>query len=224
IALAPARVLLRPDLLKPTDGRGREPACVLAEQCEECLLAVAGGDTLEVEHRDQRLEACRPARVGRQNRRRKANSLGALAAAVAHARATHGERAYAGHDLALGQVPMAHESLATVVGQLVGMGAEQGCNLGLDGLRQQRSRAVAQNLGQRISKSSWLGELENVSVGHGVSVLRWGSGGPNNPHDTPPYLFMPSPTFAHSSRAGGAHDSLECAPGAGQFEVSDLTG
>jgi hypothetical protein len=66
------------------------------------------------------------------------------------------------------------------------MGAEQGCNLGLDGLRQQRSRAVAQNLGQRISKSSWLGELENVSVGHGVSLLR---GGSNNPHDTPPYLF-----------------------------------
>jgi hypothetical protein len=45
-----------------------------------------------------------------------------LAATVAHARATHGERAYAGHDLALGQVPMAHEPLATVVGQLVGMG------------------------------------------------------------------------------------------------------
>jgi hypothetical protein len=68
------------------------------------------------------------------------------------------------------------------------MGAEQGCNLGLDGLRQQRSRAVAQNLGQRISKSSWLAELENVSVGHGVSLLRWRSGGSNNPHDTPPYL------------------------------------
>src|SRR5260370_38857414 len=199
IALAPARVLLGPALLRPTDGGGREPACVLAEQCEECLLAVAGGDTLEVEHRDQHLEAFRPARVGRQNRRRKANSLGAWAAAVAHARAPHGERAYAGHDLALGQVPMAHESLATVVGQLDGMGDEQGCNLGRDGLRQQRSRAVAQNLGQRISKSSWLGELENVSVGHGVSLLRWRSGGPNNPHDTPPYLFMPSPTFAHSS-------------------------
>src|SRR5262249_48255304 len=29
IALAPARVLLRPDLLKPTDGRGREPAASL---------------------------------------------------------------------------------------------------------------------------------------------------------------------------------------------------
>jgi hypothetical protein len=47
---------------------------------------------------------------------------------------------------------MAHEPRATVVGQLVGMGAEQGCNLGLDGLRHQRSGAVAQNLGQRIGK------------------------------------------------------------------------
>src|SRR5260370_39267761 len=107
---------------------------------------------------------------------------------------------------------MAHESVATVVGQLVGMGAEQGCNLGLDGLRQQRSRAVAQNLGQGISKSSWLGELENVSVAHGVSLLRWRSGGQNNPHDTPPYLFMPSPAFAHSSFTAAAWSGLRPAP------------
>src|ERR671930_1667163 len=79
------------------------------------------------------------------------------------------------------------------------MRAEQGCDLGLDRLRQQRSCAVAQNLSQRISKTSWLGELENVSVGHGVSLLRWRSGGVKHPHDTPPYPFMPSPTFAHSS-------------------------
>src|SRR5262249_43264393 len=48
-------------------------------------------------------------------------------------------------------------------------------------------------------KSSWLGELENVSLGHGVSLLRWRSGGFEHPHDTPPYPLMPSPTFAHSS-------------------------
>ena len=33
------------------------------------------------------------------------------------------------------------------------MTAEQGRNLGFDSLRQQRSRAAAQNLGQRIGKS-----------------------------------------------------------------------
>jgi hypothetical protein len=41
--------------------------------------------------------------------------------------------------------------------------------------------------------------LENVSIGHGVSLLCWRSGGVEHPHDTPPYPFMPSPTFAHSS-------------------------
>jgi hypothetical protein len=81
------------------------------------------------------------------------------------------------------------------------MRAEQGGNLSLDRVRQQRSCAVAQNLGQRIGKSSWFGELDNVSLGHGVSLLRWRSGGVEHPHDTPPYPFMPSPTFAHSSCA-----------------------
>ena len=72
-------------------------------------------------------------------------------------------------------------------------------HFGLDGLLQKRSRAVAQGLGQRVRKSSWLGELEDVSVGLGVSLLQWRSGGFEYPHDTPPYPLMPSPTFAHSS-------------------------
>src|SRR5262249_21190152 len=42
---------------------------------------------------------------------------------------------------------------------------------------------------------------DDVSVGHGVSLLRWRSGGLEHPHDTPPYPFMPSPTSAHSSFA-----------------------
>src|SRR5205807_2838715 len=105
----------------------------------------------------------------------------------------------AGHDLTLGQMPVAYQSPAAIIGELIGMAAEQARNLGLDRLRQKRSRAVAQNLGQRIAKSSWLRELENISVGHGVSLLRWRSGGVEHPHDTPPYPFLPSPTFAHSS-------------------------
>src|SRR5262249_60107220 len=92
----------------------------------------------------------------------------------------------AGHDLTLGQMPVAHQPPAAIIGELVGMTAEQARNLGLEGLRQKRSRAVAQNLGQRISKSSWLRELENISLGHGVSLLCWRSGGVERPHDTPP--------------------------------------
>jgi hypothetical protein len=149
--------------------------------------------------RDQHFEALRSARIGRQNRRRKADALAAFADAVAHARAAHCDRTDPGHDLALGQMPVAHQPLAAVICQLVGMAAHKSRNLGLDRLRQQRSRAIAQNLGQRIGKRSWLGESQDVSVGHGVSLLRWRSGGVEHPHDTPPYPFMPSPTFAHSS-------------------------
>jgi hypothetical protein len=36
----------------------------------------------------------------------------------------------------------------------------------------------------------------------------WRSGGVKHPHDTPPYPFMPSPTFAHSSIFVGALLSL----------------
>jgi hypothetical protein len=124
---------------------------------------------------------------------------GTFAAAVTHARAAHSDRTDAGHDLAFGQMPAADQPPAAIIGKLVGMRAQQARNLGLDGLRQKRSRAVAQNLGQRIGKSPWLRELENISVGHGVSLLCWRSGGVGHPHDTPPYPFTPSPTFAHSS-------------------------
>src|ERR1700745_1246913 len=96
-------------------------------------------------------------------------------------------------------MPVAHQPPPAIIGKLVGMAAEQARNLGLDGLCQKGSRAVAQNLGQRIGKSSWLRELENISLSHGVSLLRWRSGGLEHPHDTPPYPFTPSPTFAYSS-------------------------
>src|SRR5215471_8209758 len=104
-------------------------------------------------------------------------------------------------------MPVADQPLAAVLDQFVSMSCEQSCNLGLDRLRQQRSRAVAQHLGQGISKSSWLAERENVSLGHGVSLLRWRGGSFEHPHDTPPYLLMPSPTFAHSSWLPGSDNA-----------------
>jgi hypothetical protein len=52
-------------------------------------------------------------------------------------------------------------------------------------------------------------EPENVSVGRGVSLLRGRSGGVEHPHDTPPYLLMPSPTFAYSFNLAPIARSLE---------------
>src|SRR5579871_5016356 len=105
---------------------------------------------------------------------------------------------------------VANDSLAAIIGELVGLAAQKGSNFGLDSLRQQRSGAAAQNLGQRIGKSSWLAELENISLGHGVSLLQWRSGGVEYPHDTPPYPVMPSPTFVHSSGANGRNRQGQC--------------
>ena len=131
----------RPGLLEPGDGRGREPAGVLAEQREERLLEVTGGDAFEVEDRNQHLQTLRPPRVGRH--RRKADALAASPDAIAHTGAAHRNRTDPRHDLALGQMPVAHQPLAAVLGQLGGMAGQQGGDLGLDSLRQQRSRTVA---------------------------------------------------------------------------------
>jgi hypothetical protein len=67
--------------------------------------------------------------------------------------------------------PPAHQPLAAITGELVGMAADQGGNLRLDGLRQQGSRAIAQHLGQRIDECSWLGELEKKFT-DGIEVVR----------------------------------------------------
>ena len=37
---------------------------------------------------------------------------------------------------------MAHQSLVAIIGRLVGIPAEQGCDFGLDSLRQKRSRTA----------------------------------------------------------------------------------
>src|SRR5262245_20365625 len=99
----------------------RTLAVLCTQQPDQRLLEVAARDALEVEDRDQHLQARRPARVGRQNCRRKADALGTFAAAVTHARAAHSDRTNAG----LGQMPVAHQPPAAIIGELVGMAAEQ---------------------------------------------------------------------------------------------------
>src|SRR6516165_10842209 len=62
-----------------------------------------------------------------------------------------------------------------------------------------RTRAPAQKLCQGVGEDPWLGELDDVIVGHGVSFLHWRSGGVEHHHDTPPHPVSPSPTSGHSS-------------------------
>ena len=51
------------------------------------------------------------------------------------------------------------------------MAGEKIRHFGLDRVREQRTRPLTQNVGERIGKGPWLGKLENVSLGHGVSLV-----------------------------------------------------
>src|SRR4051812_26436586 len=113
-------------------------------------------------------------------------------------RGAHGDWAKAGHDRALGSMAMAHQPLAAVFGLSVGMAAEEGCDLGLDGLRQQGSRTLAQNFGERVGEGFWLDQLDDIILGHGVSLLRWRSGGSNTPTIR---RLNPSPPLRTSARS-----------------------
>src|SRR5881392_1972264 len=80
------------------------------------------------------------------------------------------------------------------------LGEEFG-HLGLDRLGQQGARSVAQHLGKRVGERPWLKQLNDVSIGHGVSLLCWRSGGANTPTIRRLHPVRPSPTSAHSSCA-----------------------
>src|SRR5437762_5715520 len=78
------------------------------------------------------------------------------------------------------------------------LGEEFG-HIGLDRLGQQGARSVAQHLGKRVGERPWLKQLDHVSIGHGVSLLCWRSGGSNTPTIRRLLPVRPSPTSAHSS-------------------------
>ena len=202
IALQPARVLVRPGAFQPRDGRSREAAGVRPEQSRQRLREVARGDALEVENRDQHFEALRSARVRRQDRGAETDALPVRAAAVAHTWRTHADRADSRRDLALGQVTVAHQASAAVLGEHVGVAPDQGRSLRFDGVSQHGTGPAAQHLGERIGKRPWLGQLENVTLGHGVSLLQWRSGGSNTPTIRRLTPYTPSPRFGNSSSIG----------------------
>jgi hypothetical protein len=137
--------------------------------------------------------------VRRQDGRAEPDALPVGGFAVAHARLADRNRADTGHDRTLRQMTVAHDTIEPAPGLEFGMLGEEVCHLRLDGLGEQRTRPIPQDLGERIGEDPWLGEMEDANVSHGVSLLCWRSGGVEHPHDTPPYPLTPSPTSAHSS-------------------------
>jgi hypothetical protein len=94
---------------------------------------------------------------------------------------------------------VAHNALAAILSLEGRMLGEKISDLGLYCLGQRRSCALPEDFSELIVKGSWLNQLEHVIVGHGISLLRWRSGGVKHPHDMPPFRFAPSPTFSDSS-------------------------
>src|SRR3954454_18493340 len=102
-------------------------------------------------------------------------------------------------------------------------------HLCLDRLSQQRPRPVAQHLGERVAERPWLKQLDDVSIGHGVSLLCWRSGGSNTPTIRRLLPVRPSPTSAYSSQPGSEHESCHysyinldpyCLPNLSFYDVS----
>ena len=102
---------------------------------------------------------------------------------------------------------MADDALVAVLGLQIGMLAEKVCNLGLYRLGKQGTRPIAQDFGELILDVSWLNQLGDVIFRHGISLLRWRSGGVKHPHDMPPFRFPPSPTLGDSSPTIPCHRS-----------------
>src|SRR5690349_24984305 len=81
----------------------------------------------------------------------------------------------------------------------IGVLGEKLGDLGLDRLRQQGARSIAQHLGERVGKRPWLKQLDHVSIGHGVSLLGWRGGGLDTPTIRRLLPLSPSPTSAYNS-------------------------
>src|SRR5262245_63755754 len=93
-----------------------------------------------------------------------------------------------------------HNAAVALASLQISISVEEIHNLGLDRMRKQSMRSIAQDFGELIGECSWLNQFRDGIVRHGISLLQWRSGGVKHPHDMPPYRFTPSPTFGHSSR------------------------
>src|SRR5262249_6084382 len=128
--------------------------------------------------------------VGWHNRRCETNAAGIASASLAVTYTGLADRhgADTGHDLTPRQMTVAHNALAAVLRLEISMLGEKIRDLGLYRLSQQRACALPQDFGELIVKASWLNQFEHVIVGHGISLLRWRSGGVKQP---PRYAAFP---------------------------------
>lgn len=111
ITLTPAPVIVNPMLLQPADGVGGQPLGLIAQQCSQCILVIAGTHTLQIQPGQQLLDTSSPLQVWRQQSTVEAD---AGAAAIPDLGDLDLDIADAGLDGTLGQIAIAHHGLATI--------------------------------------------------------------------------------------------------------------
>jgi hypothetical protein len=102
---------------------------------------------------------------------------------VAHARLAHGHGPDAGHNRTLGQMSVAHDSSATILGFAIGVAGEKIRDLGLNHAREQRSSPLTRAKGRRRSpiafcwprhrKGGWLPTVAVVLNQRSRSPAMW---------------------------------------------------
>ena len=97
---------------------------------------------------------------------------------------------------------VADDALVALRGLQIGMLAEKVRDLGLDCLGQQGTRPITQDFGELVVDVSWLNQLDDVIFGHGISLLRWRSGGVKHPHDMPPFRIPAVTNFRGFQNCG----------------------
>jgi hypothetical protein len=80
-------------------------------------------------------------------------------ATVARAGLARAYRADAGHHLAFRQGPVTNHATQARSGLQINMPDGEFSRLGLDRLRQQGARSVAQHLGEQVGEQPWLGSV-----------------------------------------------------------------
>ena len=174
IAALPALVFVLPDLDQTPDRGRRKTAGLRAEEYGQSLLELAGRNAFQIEPGQQFLDILGSPQISRQHRRREPDRWRIAGATVTNARPLDLDWSDTCLDPALGRVTIANNPLAALIVDQIAMAFNKGIDLGLNGLHQHPSRALAQKAKQRIifNNTTWPRQADNGIFSHGVSFHR----------------------------------------------------
>src|SRR6056297_3208813 len=189
ITALPAIIFLLPVSRQTGDDAGRQVRRICSEQRGQSFLEIAGGNSTQIEHRQQGIEALRTPRPFRKDVGGEADLLlgGHVGGPVADFRALHIQRTDPGLNAALRPVPVPDNALTPIRKSLFGMLSNESIRFGPKRGGQHPAGPVPGDRGQWIRDRSKLVQRDNIGIiCHGVSCLWEAPAGFSTRHDTPP--------------------------------------